>query len=390
MSIKTFDEINEKIKKGKAVVVTAEEMIDIVKEKGTKKASQEIDVVTTGTFGPMCSSGAFFNFGHSEPPTKIAKAWINDVPVFGGLAAVDVYVGATERSETKGIEYGGAHIIEDFVRGKSLRLKAISPWPTDCYPGKELETFFNKETVNEAYLFNPRNAYQNYAAATNSSPKTLYTYMGVLLPKFGNVTYCTSSQLSPLLNDPYYRTIGIGTRIFLGGGIGYVAWQGTQHNPVKDRNKKGIPLGPSGTLALIGDLKKMNHRFLRGSVFEGYGISLFVGVGIPIPILDEEMAKFTSISDKEIETVILDYSVPSRNRPVIKRVNYQELRSGSVEIEGEKVPTGSITSYLRSKEIAQILKEWIKKGKFLLTEPLEPLPLDTVFKPLEIIKGEEA
>jgi uncharacterized protein (DUF39 family) len=387
---KTFEEINEKIKKGKVVVVTAEEMSEIVKKEGVKEATKKVDVVTTGTFGPMCSSGAFFNFGHAEPPTKIAQAWINDVPVFGGLAAVDVYVGATERSLERGEEYGGAHIIEDFVRGKSLKLKALSPFPTDCYPGKEIETYFSKETVNEAYLYNPRNCYQNYAAATNSSEKAIYTYMGILLPRYGNVTYCTSSQLSPLLNDPYYRTIGVGTRIFLGGAVGYVAWMGTQHNPTKERNKKGIPLGPAGTLALIGDLKKMNHRYLRACTFTNYGVSLFVGVGVPIPILDEEMAVFTGVSDEDIETVILDYSVPSRSRPVVKKVNYAELRQGKIEIEGKKVLTSPITSYIRSREIANNLKEWIKEGKFLLTEPVAPLPQDTVFKPLQTLKGEEA
>lgn len=387
--IKTLEEINEKIKKGEAVVVTAEEMIEIVKAEGPREAARKVDVVTTGTFGPMCSSGAFFNFGHAEPPTKIARGTINEVPFYGGLAAVDVFLGATEQSENKGLEYGGAHVIEDFVKGRLLKLEATSPKPSDCYPGRQIETYFSKETINEAYLFNPRNAYQNYAAATNSSPKTLYTYMGTLLPHYGNVTYSTSSQLSPLLNDPLYRTIGIGTRIFLGGAPGYVAWVGTQHNPKRERNQHNIPIGPAGTLALIGNLKEMSPRFLKASTFEGYGVSLFVGVGIPIPILDEELARATGISDEEIETVILDYSVPSRTRPVIKKVSYAELRSGVVEINGKKVPTSSITSYARSREIAQILKGWIEKGKFFLAPPLEPLPTDTTFKPLKIIQGAE-
>ncbi len=388
-AIRTLEEINEKIKKGEAVVVTAEEMTEIVKKEGAKEAAKRVDVVTTGTFGPMCSSGAFFNFGHADPPTKIAKGTINDVPIYGGLAAVDVFLGATEQSKSKGLEYGGAHVIEDFVRGRLLKLEASSPKPSDCYPGKEIDTYFSKETINEAYLFNPRNAYQNYAAATNSSSRIIYTYMGILLPQYGNVTYSTSSQLSPLLNDPYYRTIGVGTRIFLGGGTGYVAWVGTQHNPKKERNQHNIPIGPAGTLALIGNLKEMDPKFLRASTFEGYGVSLYIGVGIPIPILDEDLAQATGISDEEIETAILDYSVPSRNRPVVKKVNYAELRSGSVEINGKKVPTSPITSYARSREIAQTLKIWIEEGKFLLTPVIEPLPIETTFKPLKIITGAE-
>ena len=86
----------------------------------------------------------------------------------------------------------------------------------------------------------------NYNVAINLSDRTIYTYMGVLRPNLGNANYCSAGQLSPLLNDPLYKTIGIGTRIFLGGGIGYVTWQGTQHNPGLPRTEGGVPRFPSG------------------------------------------------------------------------------------------------------------------------------------------------
>ena len=251
---KTIDEINQKIKNGEAVVLTAEEVKEMAASSGIKEVVKKVDVITTATFGPMCSSGAFINFGHTKPGIRIAKAWLNDVPAYAGLAAVDVYIGATEISETNPC-YGGAHVIEDFIKGNNIRLRAIGTG-TDCYPCKRLETYINKKDINECFLFNPRNAYQNYNAATNSSKKTLYTYMGILLPNYGNATYSTTGELSPLLNDPGLRTIGIGTRIFLGGTQGYVAWNGTQYNTTNPRNRKGIPIGPSATLALIGDLKK--------------------------------------------------------------------------------------------------------------------------------------
>lgn len=378
---KTVEEINEKIKQGKAVVVTAEEMIEIVSSEGPKKAAKKVDVVTTGTFGPMCSSGAFLNFGHTSPPLKFFEVFLNEVQAYGGIAAADVYIGATQPSEDKGIEYGGAHVIEDLVSGKPVKIYAYNRWPTDCYPETELESLIHKDTINEAYLYNPRNAYQNYPAATNSSNKVLKTYMGVLLPRYGNVTYSTSSQLSPLLKDPEYRTIGIGTRIFLGGTIGYVAWQGTQHNPARTRDENGVPVGPAGTLALIGNLKEMDRRYLRAATYTGYGCSLFVGVGIPIPVLDEDIARTTGLSDAEIKTLILDYAVASTTRPVVREVTYRELRSGWVEIGGRKVKTAPLTSYSRSREIANVLKSWILEGKFLLTEPVAPLPKDVVYKP---------
>ncbi|MDP4179912.1 MAG: homocysteine biosynthesis protein [Bacillota bacterium] len=383
MAYKSFDEINEKIKSGKAVVVTADEIVDIVEEKGISKAAKEIDVVTTATFGPMCSSGMFINFGHSDPPIRMNKVWLNDVPAYAGIAAVDAYIGATELSETKGMEYGGAHVIEDLIAGKDIKLYAES-YGTDCYPRKEISTYINKENINQAYMFNPRNAYQNYNAATNSSDRILYTYMGTLLPQYGNITYSTSGQLSPLLNDPTYRTIGIGTRVFIGGAQGYVAWEGTQHNPGQTRGENGVPVGSAGTLALIGDIKMMDKRFIRAAVYEKYGISMFVGIGIPIPILDEEMLKFTAVKDSEIFTNIYDYSVPNRARPVLKTVSYAELRSGNIELNGKSVSTAPMSSLKKAREIADILKQQIINGEFLLTQPVSAIPAANKMNRLDV------
>ncbi len=380
---KTYAEINEKIKKGEVVVVNAEEMIDIVEEKGPAKAAQEVDVVTTGTFSPMCSSGAFLNFGHSKPRMKIQKSWLNDINAYAGLAAVDVYIGATEVADDDPLnkvfpgefKYGGGHVIEDLVAGKDIYLKATA-YGTDCYPRKELETLIKLEDLNEAILTNPRNAYQNYNCAVNLSEKTIYTYMGTLKPKLGNANYCSAAQLSPLMNDPYYKTIGIGTRIFLGGGVGYVIWQGTQHNPTVARTEGGIPRGGAGTLSVIGDLKQMTIDWLRGVSFRGYGASLAVGIGIPIPILNEEMAKFTAVRDEDIVTQIIDYSdsYPNLKPGGLGEINYKQLRSGNIEIQGKKVPTAPLSSYPKALQIANILKEWIIAGKFLLTEPVQLIP----------------
>ena len=383
MGYKSFDEINEKIKNGKAVVVTAEEIIGLVAEKGVKQAAKEVDVVTTATFGPMCSSGMFINFGHSDPPIRMGKIWLNDVPAYGGIAAVDAYIGATEPSESKGTEYGGAHVIEDFIAGKDIKLYAES-YGTDCYPRKEISTYINKENVNQAYMFNPRNGYQNYPAATNSSDRILYTYMGTLLPQHNNVTYSTSGELSPMFNDPYLRTIGIGTRVFIGGAQGYVAWEGTQHNPGQKRGENGVPIGGAATLAITGNVKEMESRFIKAAVFEKYGVSLFVGIGIPIPVLDEDMLVHTMVKNSEIFTNIVDYSVSSGPRPVIKKVSYEELRSGSVEINGKHVPTAPLSSLKKAREIAGLLKQQINRGEFFISQPVASLPAENKVNKLEV------
>jgi uncharacterized protein (DUF39 family) len=396
--VKTIEEINEKIKKGEAVVVTAEEMIDIVKEKGEKEAFKEVDVVTTGTFGPMCSSGAYINIGHSKPKIKLGgeKAYLNNVEVYPGLAAVDIYIGATalppddprNKIYPGEFKYGGGHVIEDLVAGKDLKFVA-SAYGTDCYPRKELKTLINIKDLNEAVLFNPRNCYQNYNVAVNLSDRIIYTYMGALKPNLGNANYCSAGQLSPLLNDPYYKTIGIGTKIFLGGGIGYINWWGTQHNPGVKRNERGLPLSPAGTIAVIGDLKQMSPEFLKGTSMFGYGVTLTVGIGIPIPILNEEIAYYTSVKDEDIYASVVDYSkaYPEGKSETISQVNYAQLRTGKIKISDREVPTGSLSSYAKARQIASILKGWIKEGKFLLTQPVASLPSsdsDYKFKPLKL------
>lgn len=385
MSVKkSFEEINEKIKKGTVVVVTAEEVIDIAKEKGIKDATRYVDVVTTATFGPMCSSGAFLNFGHADPPIRMAEVSLNNVTAYAGLAAVDVYIGATEPSKDKGIEYGGAHVICDLIEGKKIHLKATSPG-TDCYPRKEIDTYITKDSINEAYLFNPRNCYQNYNAAINTSERTLYTYMGVLRPNMANINYSTSGELSPLLNDPFLRTIGIGTKIFLAGTTGYVSWQGTQFVNTVARTEKGVPLSPAATLAVIGDLKQMKGEYIKPAVFEKYGTSLFVGIGIPIPVLDEDMMMNLAIENKDIYTQIIDYSVPRRSKPSLGKVSYAELRSGTVTLDGKKIPTAPLSSLSKARQIAAKLKEWIQNNKFTLQEPIKAFDGVTGLNTLEEI-----
>lgn len=387
--MKSYKEINEKIKSGNAVVVTAEEIIDIVEEKGLKEAAKIVDVITTATFGPMCSSGVFLNFGHSDPPIRISKLWLNDVPAYAGIAAVDAYIGATELAENMRSNevYGGAHVIEDLVKRKDVKLRAIGTG-TDCYPKKDISGYINLEDINEAIMLNPRNLYQNYAAAINLSKEKKETYMGTLLPNGSNITYSTSGQLSPLLNDPEFDTIGIGTRIFFAGSQGYVAWNGTQHNTTKDK-KNNVPTSPGATLTLIGDLKEMKPEFLKAAYFKGYGVSLFVGIGIPIPVLNEEVLAKAAIKDEELFTNVFDYGVGERSRKSIAQVSYKELKSGSIEINGKKIKTAPLSSMRKAREIASLLKEEIRSGNFLLTEPSAPLRKNTSSKPMKLKEEQE-
>lgn len=368
---RTIEEINQKIRKGDAQILTAEEMKKLVESSSVEVAYKEVDVVTTGTFGAMCSSGALINLGHADPPIKIDRAWINDVEVCHPGAAVDLFIGATNTKENDSYDYGGGHVISDLVAGKEVELRATGVG-TDCYPRTQVKTTITKNDLNQFMLLNFRNCYQRYNCAVNSSDEVIYTYMSKLLPRFRNATFSGAGELNPLMNDPDYETIGLGTRIFLGGAQGYVIGEGTQHSP-KNLN---------GTLMVKGDAKQMSPEFLQGASFTKYGTSMYVGLGIPIPMLNVGLAKKTAIRDSEIFTDIVDYSVPRRDRPKFGQVSYKDLKSGGITINGKKVRVSSLSSLKMAKKVSATLKSWIEEGQFTLTAPIERLPTNTVFKPM--------
>ncbi len=391
--MKTYEEINEKIASKKAVVLTAAEVIDYVENKGLEKAAKEVDVVTTATFGPMCSSGCFINFGHSNPKIRITEAWIDDVLAYSGIAAVDLFIGATQlrHNDPANLDYpgefrfGGGHVIEKLIAGEELQLFALS-YGTDEYPRREIRTTFTINDLNQAIMVNPRNCYQNYNVAVNASNKPIYTYMGKLKPNMGNISYSSAGQLSPLLNDPLYKTIGVGTSVWLAGARGHVYAEGTQHTSDVVRGINGVPEEGAGTLALTGDMKEMDAEFIRGVSLKGYGVSMAVGVGIPIPILNEEILKFTTISDRDIKAPVIDYSYdyPNKTGKTLATVTYEELKSGSVHILGRDIESSSMSSYEKALKIANILKGEIEAGKFQLSEPFKKLPENQQMKSLTV------
>ncbi|WP_407810054.1 homocysteine biosynthesis protein [Spirulina subsalsa] len=391
--MRTVAEINEKIQQQKAVVLTVEELKARVQEVGVTQTTQEVDVITTGTFEPMESTGAIFNLGHTDPPIKIRQCWLEGVPAYAGLGAVDLYLGATVMAEYGGLgdaeesrlntvlpERGGGHVIEDLIAGKPVQLRALGQ-VTDCYPRPSFETTITRDTINQFYLFNPRNLYQNFIVGVNGGDRTLYTYLGPLYPRLGNAVYSNPGAISPLFNDPQLEIIGIGTKIFLGGGIGYITWEGTQHFPLQKRLPNETPIGPAATLAVIGDAKQMTPQWVRGCYFKNYGASIMLGVGVPLPVLNEQVVAHAAIQDQDIVAPVVDFSIPRRVRPTFGLVSYAHLKSGQIKIDGQMVRTAPLASIRLSRQVALELKQWISLGQFTLTEPVAPIPGDRTFLP---------
>jgi L-aspartate semialdehyde sulfurtransferase len=382
--MRTIAEINEKISRQRAVVFTVEEVKARVAEVGVSKVAKEVDVITTGTFEPMESSGAIINLGHTDPPIKIRRCWIDGVPVYTGFGAVDLYLGAScavdamDGEEVR--ERGGGHVIQDLIAGKQVHVRAQGQ-VTDCYPRASFETTITRDTINQFYLFNPRNLYQNFIVGVNGGDRPLFTYLGPLQPHLGNAVYSNPGAISPLFNDPDLQLIGIGTRIFLGGGVGYIAWEGTQHFPLQKRLANRTPIGPAATLALIGDAKQMEARWVRGCYFKSYGPSLMLGVGIPFPVLNEAVVEQCAVQDKDLVAPIVDFSIPRRVRPTFGLVSYAQLKLGRLTIENKTVRAAPLASMLLSRQVATELKQWIAEGKFSLTEPVAPIPMERSFLP---------
>jgi len=388
--MRTLAEINDKIVRQCATVWTVEELKARVAEVGVTQTAKEVDVITTGTFEPMESSGAIINLGHTDPPIKIRKCWLDGVPVYAGFGAVDLYLGATQAVDYTGIgdipdleesrERGGGHVIEDLIAGKSVQLRAIGQ-VTDCYPRSSFDTTITSKTINQFYLFNPRNLYQNFIVGVNGGDRPLFTYLGPLQPRLANAVYSNPGAISPLLNDPDLKLIGIGTQIFLGGGIGYISWEGTQHFPLQKRLPNRTPVGPAATLALIGDAKQMNPKWVRGCYFKNYGPSLMLGVGVPLPVLNEEVVKCCAIADGDIVAPVVDFSIPRRVRPTFGLVSYAQLKTGRIKIEGKSVKVAPLASIFLSRQVALELKQWILRGEFTLTQPVAPIAMDRAFLP---------
>ncbi|MBW4618526.1 MAG: homocysteine biosynthesis protein [Cyanosarcina radialis HA8281-LM2] len=393
--MRTIAEINDKIQRQQAVVWTVGELKARVAEVGVTQSAKEVDVIATGTFEPMESSGAIINLGHTDPPIKIRSCWLDGVPAYAGFGAVDLYLGATAMVEYPNIgevpdlearrsgyvqERGGGHVIEDLIAGKPVQLRAIGQ-VTDCYPRASFETTITQETINQFYLYNPRNLYQNFIVGVNGGDRPLFTYLGILQPRLGNAVYSSIGAVSPLLNDPDLQLIGIGSRIFLGGAIGYIAWEGTQHFPMQKRLPNRTPIGPAATVALIGDAKQMDRRWVRGCYLKNYGPSLMLGVGVPLPVLSEAVVARCAVQDKDIVAPVVDFSIPRRVRPTFGLVSYAQLKTGKMTIEGKSVRVAPLASIYLSAKVALELKEWLLAGKFTLTEPVATLPSDRAFFP---------
>ena len=303
-------EINERIAKGDAIVLTAQETCDIVKG-GENLTIKDVDVVTTATRAIMSGTYAILSFPIAEPCSFIRanRVWINGVPTSIGpcpnerLGIVDLMVFGTSHSRENS-DYGGGHLFRDLVEGKEVQVEA----ETD--KGNSFTRALELGDIPYARIFSTRNAFKNYVAFVNPRSAPLSTIFSAIdFPP--NLMYATVSgcgQLNPIKNDPNLETIGIGTRILIDGAQGFVIGTGT-------RSMASRP-----NLLGLADMHQMNPEYMGGFVTSA-GPECIGSWAVPIPVLNESLLENIKKLDKDIQLPIMDVNV----RQTIGKTSYGDI-----------------------------------------------------------------
>lgn len=318
---KIVREINRRLSRGEAVVLTAQEFKAGIRS-GRRFTPQDIDVVTTATRGIMSGTAAMFSVPVAARGAflRAEKAWLNGVPAFPGpapnerLGYTDVMVYGTSPSRDAPMRYGGGHLFRDLLEGNEVLIEIVS---------EEGANFSRRFTIHEldfARMYNTRNVFMNYSAfgnfKGNTPQQTIFSFrpMG---PNSG-VTVIGSGEMNPLQNDPQFRTIGAGTHVLVNGAPGRVVGHGTRATAEKPN------------LSIVADMFEMDPRFMGGFVTSA-GVEVLNSVAIPIPVLDD--AVLETLSDCLDENIPLPIADLSDRIPIAKSTYADVWQGRSLEIK---------------------------------------------------------
>jgi uncharacterized protein (DUF39 family) len=106
-----------------------------------------------------------------------------------------------------------------------------------------------------------------------------------------------------------------------------------------------------------------------------------LGVGVPLPVISEEVVSCCAVQDKDIVAPVVDFSIPRRVRPTFGLVSYAQLKAGRITIDGKSVRVAPLASLYLSRQVSLELKQWIERGEFILTEPVASIPMNRSFLP---------
>nr|WP_321351537.1 methanogenesis marker 16 metalloprotein [uncultured Methanoregula sp.] len=309
--MKTIDQINKKIADGTAVVYTAAELKKAI-AGGETITAEDVDVVTTGTFGIMSGTLAVLHIPVASPGSyrHAEKVWLNGVPAIPGpcpnegLGSVDLVVYGTARRDRS---YGGGHLFRDMVEGNGVTVEVESG-------GTRFSRTVTIADMGLARMITTRSAFKNYLAVVNTGPDTVQTIFSArgLAGPYREASVSGCGDINPLQNDPGLDAIGVGTRILLNGGTGYVMGQGTRSSPKKPN------------IAAFADMKTMIPEMM-GGICTSLGPECNTSVAIPIPVLDDTILKNLLVTNRQIPLPVADV----RDRVPFATASYADIWDGT-------------------------------------------------------------
>ncbi len=292
---RTFSQIQEKIKKGNAVVLTADEICNRVRS-GEVISFEDVDVVTTATRAIMSGTYAVLSFPVAEPDTFIraSHVWMNDVPAQIGpcpnerIGIVDIIVNGTAHSRSKP-DYGGGHLFKDLVDGKTVVVEV------ETVEGRFFESRTTIKQIPHARLFATRHAFKNYLAFVNpkTEPISSIFHASEFKGNLSEATFCGCGELNPIKNDSNLETIGIGTRVLINGAEGFVAGTGTRSSPEKPN------------LSGFADMRSMVPEYMGGFITSA-GPEIINTWAVPIPVLSQNLLDSIIKLNSELKLDIVD------------------------------------------------------------------------------------
>ena len=302
--MKNIEEINEKIAREEAIILTAAELKSIVRD-GQTITARDVDVVTTGTFGVMSGTMAVMMVPVAEKCSfeKADSIWLNGVPAQPGpcpnerLGVVDLVIHGTSHADDR---YGGGHLFRDLVKGKKIDILVEAH-------GRTYENRVTLEDIDFARIITTRLAFKNYHALINPTATTISTIFSVtgLTGPFTETSVSGCGEINPLQNDSSHRIIGIGTRVLLNGATGYIMGKGTRSSPDKPN------------VSAFADMKAMDPDMM-GGMKTSHGPECLTSLAVPIPVLDEEILLGLKILDRDIPLPVSDIN----GRTAHTKVNY--------------------------------------------------------------------
>jgi L-aspartate semialdehyde sulfurtransferase len=344
---RTINEINQKIEKGEAIVFTAEEVSNMVRE-GEKPNIKDVDVVTTGTCGIMSGTAAIFHINVGTPGSfkKASKIFLNGVPGFPGpcpnewLGSVDMMVYGTAHSVNDD-RYGGGFLFKDMIQGREIEIELESTH------GEKIKSTTTIGDIGTARMIGTRLAFKNYTAFINPSYESVASIFHAINMEgpFQGLSFSGCGELNPLQNDPLLRSIKRGAKVLLSGSEGIVLGSGTRSSDLKPN------------LMISADMNQMNPYYL-GGFNTAAGPEVFNSVAAALPILNPEILKETFIRNEDIKLPVADirgrhevlgftdYASVWDDVDVRPVYHPDECQSCPSCLVGERCPTGAYQDFL--------------------------------------------